>query len=85
MDRSNQRTYGKKGSSAASRALLKENFVDEYGLEEKLTDLTLDDDDAPQKTKEHEEVRSRALSLGRGKGKHNQAQEQVCFNPRRGA
>ena len=84
MDRTKQRTYGKQGSSAGSRALLKENFVDKNGLEEMLTGLTLDEDndDAPQSTKEKAEVKSRALSLGKGKGK--QAQEQVCFNPRRG-
>lgn len=43
MDRLKQRTYGKQGRTAASRACLKENFMDENELEEDLVRLTIDD------------------------------------------
>lgn len=43
MDRSKQRTYGRQGHTAASRALLKENYVDENNLEEDLVRLTIDE------------------------------------------
>ena len=43
MDRSKQRTYGKQGCTAASRALLKENFIDENDVEDGLVRLTIDD------------------------------------------
>jgi hypothetical protein len=43
MDRPKQRTYGKQGYTAASRALLKENYIDENDLEEDLVQLTIND------------------------------------------
>jgi hypothetical protein len=43
MDRSKQRTYGKQSYTAASRACLKENFIDENDLEEDLIRLTIED------------------------------------------
>jgi hypothetical protein len=43
MDRSKQRTYGKQGYTAASRACLKENYIDENDLEEDLVRLTIED------------------------------------------
>lgn len=46
LDRLKQRTYGKQGHTAASRACLKENFVDENDLEEDLVRLTIDDPNA---------------------------------------
>ena len=42
MDRSKQRTYGKQSYTAASRALLKENFIDENDVEDGLVRLTID-------------------------------------------
>jgi hypothetical protein len=43
MDRLKQRTYGKQRHTAASRACIKENFIDENDLEEDLVRLTIDD------------------------------------------
>jgi hypothetical protein len=43
MDRLKPRTYGKQGHTAASRACLKENFIDENDLEEDLVRLSIDD------------------------------------------
>ena len=48
MDRSKQRTYGKQGYTAASRALLKENYFDENDLGEGLVRLTIDDPIPPE-------------------------------------
>jgi hypothetical protein len=42
MDRLKQRTYGKQGHTAASRACLKEIFIDENNIEEGLAQLTID-------------------------------------------
>ena len=48
MDRLKQRTYGKQGHTAASRACLKENFIDENDVEEGLAQLTIDNPDPPK-------------------------------------
>jgi hypothetical protein len=48
MDRLKQRTYGKQGHTAASRACLKENFIDENDVEEGLAQLTIDNPNPPE-------------------------------------
>jgi hypothetical protein len=46
MDRLKQRTYGKQGHTAASRACLKENFINESDVEEDLARLTINNPNA---------------------------------------
>jgi hypothetical protein len=48
MDRLKQRTYGKQGHTAALRACLKENFIDENKVEEGLARLTIDNPIPPK-------------------------------------
>ena len=48
MDRLKQRTYGKQGHTAASRACLKENFIDENDVQEGLAQLTIANPNPPE-------------------------------------
>jgi hypothetical protein len=69
MDGSKQRTYGRQGYTAASRATLKENYVGEKSLANDLIRLTVDDYVLPKDsnstgqettTSTQQKVRSRA-------------------------
>ena len=72
MDRSKQRTYGKQGHTAASHALLKENFIDENEIEDDLVRLTIADPNSPESsqqdsqettTSKEQKVKSRAAFI----------------------
>jgi hypothetical protein len=76
MDGSKQRTYGRQGYTAASRATLKENYVNENGLEDDLVRLTLGDYVLPESnnstgqettTSTQQKVRSRAAYVEKTK------------------
>src|SRR3954454_12229518 len=76
MDGSKQRTYGRQGYTAASRATLKENYVNENDLEDDLARLTLDDYVLPEgnnstgqetTTSTQKKVRSRAAYVEKTK------------------
>ena len=84
MDGSKQRTYGRPGYTAASRATLKENYVNENDLEDDLVRLTIDDYVPPESsnstgqettTSKQQKVRSRAADVEKIKKHHKGA---VC-------
>lgn len=88
MDGSKQRTYGKQGRSAALRAALKDNFIDENEIEEKFAGLTMQEkvpeievetvtrEQTREETKKGKEVASRAPRLGKTRSKEAAV---VCF------
>ena len=84
MDGSKQRTYGKPGYTAASRATLKENYISENDLEGDLARLTIYDYALPESsnstgqettTSKQQEVRLRAAYVEKIKKHHKGA---VC-------
>ena len=84
MDSSKQRTYGRQGYTAASRATLKENYVNENDLEDGLLRLTIDDYVLPEgsnstsqetTTNTQQKVRSRAADVEKIRDHHKGA---VC-------
>jgi hypothetical protein len=84
LNSSKQRTYGRQGYTAASRATLKENYVNENDLEDDLLRLTIDDYVVPEgststgqetTTNTQQKVRSRAADVEKIKNDHKGA---VC-------
>lgn len=70
MDSSKQqRTYGKQGYSAASRAVLKDSFIDENEVEEQLMPggWPEETEELDVKTKGHKNISSRASRVGKEK------------------